>query len=202
MHLPARRPRRIVSTVLAPGLVTLIVACGAPQPAAAPPAPDPHPPTATVLATSVLHPGDPVPDPEGDTVLTLTGMIGKHNHDSSLRLDAATLDRLGLLEVQVYEPWVKQTMEFQGVWLTDLVALAQVDQAARSLHLTALDDYQIDLTLADVRAGGIFLATRTGEGAPIPVEDGGPTRVVFTAGVRAGSSADQWIWSLSTIDIR
>ena len=76
------------------------------------------------------------------------------------------------------------------------------DPAAQTVHVTALDDYQVDLSIADVRAGGVLLATRDGEGRAIPLEDGGPTRIVFAANVPAGASADQWIWSLSTIDVR
>ena len=75
-------------------------------------------------------------------------------------------------------------------------------RGAQTIHFTALDDYQIDLSLADVRAGGILLATRTGDGGPIPIEDGGPTRIVFVGGVPAGASADQWIWNLAMIDVR
>ena len=39
-------------------------------------------------------------------------------------------------------------------------------------------------------------------GESIPVEEGGPTRIVYLGGVAAGASADQWIWSLASIDVR
>jgi hypothetical protein len=34
------------------------------------------------------------------------------------------------------------------------------------------------------------------------VADGGPTRIVFAKGVKSGANADQWIWSLKTIEVR
>jgi hypothetical protein len=165
----------------------------------APPSVDPAP---TVLEPAVLRPDQPVPAPTGPPVLTLTGRIGATNGGNGLALDRAALDALGRVRITVYEPWVKQTLNFQGVWLSDLLALARPDPAARTVHVTALDDYQVDLDLADVMNGGVLLATRDGTGALIRVEDGGPTRIVFAGGVPSGASADQWIWSLSTIDVR
>lgn len=159
--------------------------------------------TPTAATVAPLAAGDgAVPKPTGPVVLTLTGLVGATNGDRSLRFDAAGLDRIGLQTVEVYEPWVKQNLTFQGIWLADLMKVARPDQTARMLRVTALDDYQIDLTTADVRAGGIFVATKRGDGTPIPVEDGGPTRIVFVGGVASGKRLDQWIWSLKTIDVR
>jgi hypothetical protein len=159
-------------------------------------------PAPAVLEPAALRLDQPVPAPSGPPVLTLTGRIGATNGGNALAFDQATLNELGRVRITVYEPWVKQTLNFQGVWLSDLLALARPDPAARTVHITALDDYQVDLGLADVMSGGVMLATRDGAGALIRVEDGGPTRIVFAGGVPSGASADQWIWSLSTIDLR
>jgi hypothetical protein len=180
-------------------------ACGADEAAtrpAAPPTPAASTPAPVVLTASTIVPGEQVPAPDGAPVLRVTGKIAETNGPSELRMDAATLDRLGLTEMSVYEPWVKADVVFQGVWLADLIKLAQPDGGAQSVHLTALDDYQIDLSMADVMAGGVLLATKTGDGSTIAVEDGGPVRIVFAPGTPSGSSADQWIWSLATIDVR
>ena len=113
--------------------------------------------------------------PRDKPLLTLTGKIETTNADGALRIDQAALDRLGLLAVNVDDPWAKHRMALQGIRLRDLVELARPADGATILHLTALDDYQVDLNLADVRADDIFLATRNGEGLALPVEDGGPT---------------------------
>jgi len=60
----------------------------------------------------------------------------------------------------------------------------------------------VDLTLTDVRDQSIFLATRTGDGAALPVEDGGPTRVVFADDLAQRFSPDLWIWNIETIEVR
>jgi hypothetical protein len=40
------------------------------------------------------------------------------------------------------------------------------------------------------------------DGSPIPVAEGGPTRIVFRDGIPAGNNSEQWIWSLSTIEVQ
>jgi hypothetical protein len=80
--------------------------------------------------------------------------------------------------------------------------VAGVGPDATHAHVVALDDYAVDLSLADVRAGGIILATRAGDGSAIPIDKGGPTRIVFMDGVKAGANADQWVWSVKTIDVQ
>ena len=138
----------------------------------------------------------------GRPLLTITGKIGATNDDGVLRVDQAELDRFGLLAMSVDDPWAKQRVTLQGFWLRDLVSLARPDAAATSLHLSALDDYQVDLSLADVRSQSIFLATRTADGTALPVEEGGPTRVVFSDDLAARFSPDLWIWNIETIEVR
>lgn len=157
--------------------------------------------TPVVLRPATLRPGQPVPAPAGKPLLTLTGTISAPNDGGALALDRRTLAQLRQVEVEVYEPWVKMQLRFRGVWLQDVLAVAGATNRA-SIRITALDDYAIELTAADLKAGGVLLATSDGDGADIPVDAGGPTRIVFVGGVRAGANADQWIWSLRSIDIR
>lgn len=156
----------------------------------------------TVLRPASLRPGQPVPVPDGKALITLTGKVSAVNKEATVALDRAGLAELGLVQVRVYEPWIKQTVDFRGVWLADVLLVAGVAAEATTIRITALDDYFVDLSIADIRAGGILLATEAGDGSELPVEKGGPTRIVFLNGVRGGANADQWIWSLTTIDAR
>ena len=168
--------------------------CAEPGPVAA---------AAVVVTTPAPRaPDERLPVPAGDPVLTITGRVERTNVGQALRLDADGMDALGRIRIELYEPWVKQRMSFQGVWLADVLAAAGVDGGATGLHLTALDNYQVDLPIADVRAGGVLLATRNGDGGAIPIAEGGPIRIVFADGVEAGANANQWIWSLTTMDVR
>jgi hypothetical protein len=179
-----------VATVLALG-----VGCSAPATA-------PGAPATTIVRTPDLTPGAVPAAPQGRPLLTLTGRIATTNAPGALRLDRATLDRLGLVAMSVDDPWAKRRLDLQGVRLRDLVALAHPAPGATGLHLHGLDDYQVDLALTDVDAEDIYLVSRDGQGAPLPVEDGGPTRIVFSDGLAARFSSDLWIWNLDTIEVR
>lgn len=190
------RITRVTFALLGAVVVALTAACGAGSVA---PAPAPAP---AVLRAPDAAPG-PAPDaPRGKPLVTLTGRIATTNDGSALRLDQAALDRFGLLAMDVNDPWAKQRVALQGFRLRDLVELAKPDAGATTLHLSALDDYQIDLNLADVRTDAIYLATRNGEGAALPVEDGGPTRVVFADDLAGRFSPEMWIWNIETIEVR
>jgi hypothetical protein len=141
-----------------------------------------------------------VPVPAEATVLTIKGNVGAGNVGEDVAFDLPTLEKLGLMSVTTYEPFEKRDIQFTGVRLADVLAAADAPAAATSVHLTALDDYQVDLRVNEVRQGGVLLATLQ-DGRPIPVEAGGPIRVVFGKGVAAGENPDQWIWSVSTMSV-
>lgn len=174
-----------------------LTACGSGEPPA--PAAVAAP---TVVRTPEAEPGGAPAAPQGRPLLTVTGRIAATNAGGALQVDRAELDRLGLLAMSVDDPWAKRRVALQGVYLRDLVDVARPDAAATTLHVQALDDYQVDLNLADVRDQGVFLATRTGAGADLPVEDGGPTRIVFSDDLATRVSPDLWIWNITTIDVR
>jgi hypothetical protein len=200
---PTRRRRRRRPALGLVAVLALAAACGgtaAPGPPGVGAGSDRS--ASTVVRAATLRPGQPVPAPKGKTVLTVTGLVATRNTGSTIALDQTTIDRLGQVQVTVYEPWIKAETTFRGVWLADLLKVVAAAPTAASLRVTALDDYRVELTAADVRAGGILLATKAGDGSAIPVADGGPTRIVFVPGTESGANADQWIWSLKTIEIR
>jgi hypothetical protein len=149
--------------------------------------------------------GDRIPVPQGETVLTLSGAIATTNEGAELRLDLATIDQFGLVQYTAVDPWQNRSMKFSGVLLADLLKYAGVAPSATSLHLVALDDYQADISLEDVRKWPILLATRVDDLRPAVV-DGGPTRIVFP--YHAFPQIDtrvyngQWVWSVKTIDVK
>jgi len=173
-------------------LLTL-AACGDPSAA-------PRSAAATGFATvtkASLAPGTTVPAPVGQPILTVTGGSAHANSADGLALDMATLERLRVVSATVFEPYEKKHLNFSGVEMADVLRLAGVPKTA-SVHLTALDDYQVDLTAAELAAGGLMLATRL-DGQAIPVASGGPTRLVFLDGTAAGKDGRQWIWSVARI---
>jgi hypothetical protein len=152
-------------------------------------------PTATALPLTI-------PEQKGASLLTISGKIGADNKGDALVLDESAVAGLAKLDLSFTDPFQKKTLALKGVWMADLLVAAEVTDDARSVRMTALDDYVIDFTMDEVRAGGMFLAVADQHSKPLTLENGGPTRVVFVDGTAAGANSDKWIWSLATIEVQ
>jgi hypothetical protein len=138
-------------------------------------------------------------------VLKLDGNIGTTNDGNTLLLDIPTLERLGLIRYSVDDPWLKREIAYTGVQLSELVRVARPPADATSMHMVALDDYQVDISIADAKRWPIMLATEL-DGKRMRVSNGGPTRIVFPYGLSSGLDElkykDLWIWNLESITFR
>jgi hypothetical protein len=143
----------------------------------------------------------PVPAPTGKRILVLSGKVSNRNQGSSLAFDQRTLDTLPTASATLYEPFLKQEVRFSGIPSAELLARAGISPQATIVRLHALDDYKVELKVADLMAPGVLLATRA-DGAPIPIAKGGPVRLVFPPDSQAGRNKDLWIWSIDTITVR
>jgi hypothetical protein len=132
----------------------------------------------------------------------MSGKIGATNATTGVELDLATIERMGLIRYTAHDPWLEKDLEFTGVLVTDLLAAVGAESDATSLRITALDDYQVVISLADARRWPIMLATQTG-GAPMTIEDKGPTRIVFPSdpNIDTVRYKDFWIWQIKTIEV-
>jgi hypothetical protein len=152
-------------------------------------------PTVTALPLTI-------PKPKGASVLTISGKIDAANQGDTMVLDESAVASLAKIDLTFSDPFQKKALTLKGVWLADLLAAADVADDARKVHMTALDDYVIDFTMDEVRAGGMFLAVADQRGGPLSLENGGPSRIVFVDGTPAGANSDKWIWSLATIEVQ
>jgi len=183
------------STAAAVGVLALaagLAGCGGPDARnAAPAAP------ATVKA---VGPPAPVPAPIGKPVLTLEGAVTNRNDGGTVVFDLRTLDAMATVTTSTYEPFVKKDMTFIGVLMADLLARAGITAAATKVRMHALDDYRVELRVADLADRRVLLATKA-KGAPIPVGKGGPIRLIFPADSTVGKNQDLWIWSIDSMTV-
>jgi hypothetical protein len=144
-----------------------------------------------------------IPAPAGDAVLTMSGRISSTNDPNGLALDLSTIEDMGLVRYTVHDPWLDDDLEFTGVLVTDLLRVAGAAPDATSLRITALDDYMVEIPIADAVRWPIMLATQT-DGAPMAIEDKGPTRIVYPANPEIDTlkTKDLWIWQITTIEVR
>jgi hypothetical protein len=135
--------------------------------------------------------------------LTITGRLSGANSGAGLALDVASIERMGLVRYTVRDPWLGKDLEFTGVLVSDLLRISGAAADAQTLHVTALDDYVVDISIADAQRWPIMLATQMG-GVPMSIEDKGPTRIVFPADptIDALKYKDLWVWQIKTIEVR
>jgi DMSO/TMAO reductase YedYZ molybdopterin-dependent catalytic subunit len=73
--------------------------------------------------------------------------------------------------------WSKLDVPWEGVQLSTLLALARPHAGATHLSCTAYDGYTTNLPLEEALKEDVLLV-HTAEGKPLPVEHGGPVRVI------------------------
>ena len=154
----------------------------------------------TVVDAGSLAAGEKIAAPRGEVVLTLSGAIGEHNKGKRLEFDLANLERMRRVRLEAAEPFLKRRVMFEGVLLSDLLAVAGVPETASKVSLTALDDYKVDFKVADVRSSQMLLATKA-DGKHMPVDRSGPIRIVFPDSSSLGRNPDLWIWSVSSMRV-
>jgi hypothetical protein len=193
------RSIRLVVVALATALA--VAACGGGgKEEAAPKAATPSPSTPQVVDDGSLAVGEKIAAPKGEVVLTVTGDIGAANKGSRLELDLASLEQMRRVRLEATEPFLKRRVMFEGVLLSDLLAMAGVPDSASKVSLTALDEYKVEFKVADVRSSQMLLATRA-DGKHLPVDRSGPIRIVFPDGSSLGRNPDLWIWSVSSMKV-
>ena len=193
--------RSIRLAVVALVTALAVAACGGGgEEEAAPKAATPSPSTPQVVDDGSLAVGEKIAAPKGEVVLTVTGDIGAANKGSRLELDLASLEQMRRVRLEAAEPFLKRRVMFEGVLLSDLLAVAGVPDTASKVSLTALDDYKVEFKVADVRSSQMLLATRA-DGKHMPVDRSGPIRIVFPDGSSLGRNPDLWVWSVSSMKV-
>ena len=173
--------RPLAAVVVCTGLALNAGACGSPK--------DPPVHTAAPTTTVVTM----LPKPSGTPIVDITRAGAE-----PVAADFAALDELATKKYEIVEPFEKKLINFSGVELWTILSGAGVPATATTVRISALDDYVVELSVADIRNGGVILATRA-DGELIPLDHGGPVRLVFLDGVEAGRNPDQWIWSLAHV---
>jgi hypothetical protein len=190
------RNLRLVVMVLVTALA--LAACGKDE--APPPAATPSASTPQVVDDGDLAAGQKISAPDGEVVLTVSGDIGTANKGKKLELDLASLEQMRQVRLEAAEPFLKRRVMFEGVLLSDLLAVAGVPESASKVSMTALDDYKVDFKMADVRSSQMLLATKA-DGKHMPVDRSGPIRIVFPDSSSLGRNPDLWIWSVASMKV-
>lgn len=135
----------------------------------------------------------PIDPPAGDEiVLTIHGATTVTYTMDELFARATT-------DVTLFEPFVRRDETFAVIELFELLqeaGLADDDH----VETVALNDYRYSQRVGDLRENTALLAvSRNGE--PIPMDAGGPIRIVFADDSGFSGELDAWNWSLYLIQV-
>jgi hypothetical protein len=196
-HRPASTARGLL-VAAALSAAAILSGCGS-EPAPVQSSPTSSPPYA-VVQPSTLGTVDTVPAPQGPTVLTVSRGVANGN---PVAFDMATLEKLRIVEYSAMDKQAEgRRVTFRGVLLSDLLAFVGASNGT-TMHTVALNDYAVDIPVADTRSYPVMLAT-TVDGKRMSVERYGPVRIVYpTDGVTLDPATydPRWIWQLSSIEV-
>lgn len=151
---------------------------------------------------------DPLPAPQGEVLLTVTGLIGRHNGKgpdgkAQARFDRAMLERLGWSEVVTATPWHSKIMRFEGVPLR--AVLDAIGATGEILQAGALNDYAAAVPVSDTRKYNVILAMKA-DGVPLSLRDKGPLFIIYPydddTDLQTDSVYIRSVWQLNRLDVR
>lgn len=137
--------------------------------------------------------------PASDTILTVVPAPGA----DPVHYSDADLAAMTTISFSTSTIWTEGIQEFSGPSLATVLQAAGLPDGAGSVRLVALNDYAIDLDIAQIEAAAPIVANRI-DGAPFGVRDKGPLWVVFpydsAPRYRAESVYAVSVWQLRHIE--
>lgn len=144
----------------------------------------------------VLAVGSSLPAPSGSVLLKVTGAIGTHNADEAAVFDRAMLEQLEWVEIETHTSFTTGPQTFSGPTLSSV--LAAVGASGKVIRATAVNDYAVDIPVADADLHKVVLAMDM-NGKPMRVRDRGPIWVVYPLSEEEAEKQpfdEQMIWQL------
>ena len=156
-----------------------------------------------VIEPGSISPGDAVPIPANDVVLTVSGDISVTNVDDTLAFDLDTLEKLRLVQYQVDDPWLKENVTYTGVLLSDLLEVAGAPDTVKEVMASALDGYAAPIPVTELESWPVLVATQS-NGEHMTIENSGPTRIIFPYDLHSDVTAarNMSVWNLESLEIR
>jgi len=190
-------PRYFLLTLIVCSLVLVGTGCGGSATAT----PEPAYKEVTV---GTLKPGQPIPEPKGEVVLTVSGKIGAPNRGDQIVMDMATLESVGEVEYALEDPFEKKPATFRGPLMSVLLDLWKVPTEATVLEVVALNDYRVNVPIGDLRQYPVIFAIRT-NGEYMPIEVRGPAMLVYPYHRYTFNHEvynDYWAWQIASITVK
>lgn len=129
-----------------------------------------------VFASPTHAAAEALPAPTGKVLLTINGNIDVRNVGDTAQFGRAMLEAIGMTRLDTMTPWEEGAVHFEGPLFA--AVLEKVGAKGETLTLQAIDGYQIDIPMSDIRQYGILLAMKR-DGKWMKIRDKGPIWVIY-----------------------
>ncbi|GED21129.1 molybdopterin-dependent oxidoreductase [Halomonas halmophila] len=119
---------------------------------------------------------EPLPEPSGEVILTISGDITHTNAGDEARFDRAMLNHLASRTIVTDTPWHEEASRFEGPLFTAL--LDAVGAEAEQVRVGALNGFEAKIPVTDFQRYDVILAMRF-NGDRVPIRDFGPLLVMY-----------------------
>lgn len=159
--------------------------------------------TATLAALAVqFGPALALDKPTGDVVLTVTGAIDDTNSASGAEFDMAMLEKLPGRTATLETPWTQGKVTFSGPFMAEL--MKAVGAHGKTLRVSALNDYTVEVPLLDATDLKTILATRMND-EPMSVRDKGPLFIIYPFDLDPSLYNEKYfsrsVWQIKSIEV-
>ena len=138
---------------------------------------------------------------DGNFAISLTGNTAP---GVASQVSVKTIESIGVVEIEAFNPYDKRTDKYTGVWLDQIIA--RFGRAGtKKITLKAIDDYEIKFMASEWEKIRTLMATRV-NGKYIGFAQKGPMRIVFpdydkNKKIYRDNMA-KWIWMITQIDFQ
>lgn len=140
--------------------------------------------------------------PAGAVVLTVTGDDIRENAQGAAQFDLAMLKALDSTEFETTTIWTDGVQKFRGVSISRLLKALGV--ASGRLEARAVNDYMVEIPVADAIEGGPIIAYEL-NGKPMSLRDKGPLWIVYPYDSKSDYLSEmiyaRSIWQLDRIEV-
>lgn len=142
--------------------------------------------------------------PKGSVILSVDGLISQTNINGQAQFDLAMLQDLPAATIDTTTVVTDGIKQFSGVLLRDFLDLLGVSTQARQVEAIALNDYLVDIPLADFYTYEVLLATHM-DGQQLTPADKGPLWIVYPRDQHRKLQDIRydyrWVWQLKHLHI-
>lgn len=141
--------------------------------------------------------------PKGKVILSIIGNIQFKNAGDRADFDMNMLAALPQHSFTTSNPWYKESKKFTGPLLRDVLAAAGAQGS--TLKAVALNDFKVEIPLADTRQFPMVLA-RLMDDQPMLIRDKGPLFIVYPFDTHTELHSARYYsrsaWQLRTLEIK